>query len=90
MDIRKIAIAAAVGSFLTMGVAGVASAGDTGNSAKCYGVAKAGQERLRRQQPLWRRPGEEGQRPERVEAHAQGRAREMGRTYHASAEVIQR
>lgn len=42
MDLKKIAIAAAVGSFLTMGVAGVASAGDTGASAKCYGVAKAG------------------------------------------------
>jgi uncharacterized membrane protein len=42
MDIRKIAIAAAVGSFLTMGVASVAAAGDTSASAKCYGVAKAG------------------------------------------------
>ncbi len=42
MDLKKIAIAAAVGSFLTMGVAGVASAADTGSSAKCYGVAKAG------------------------------------------------
>ena len=42
MDLKKIAIAAAVGSFLTMGVASVASAGDAGSSEKCYGVAKAG------------------------------------------------
>jgi len=42
MDLKKIAIAAAVGSFLTMGIAGAASAGDAGTSAKCYGVAKAG------------------------------------------------
>jgi uncharacterized membrane protein len=42
MDLKKLAIAAAVGSFLTMGVAGVASAGEMGGSDKCYGVAKAG------------------------------------------------
>ena len=42
MDLKKIAIAAAVGSFLTTGVAGIASAGDMGGSDKCYGVAKAG------------------------------------------------
>jgi uncharacterized membrane protein len=42
MDLKKIAIAAAVGSFLTMGVANVASADDAAAKAKCYGVAKAG------------------------------------------------
>jgi uncharacterized membrane protein len=42
MDMKKIAIAAAIGSFLTMGVAGAASAGDKAGADKCYGVAKAG------------------------------------------------
>jgi len=43
MDLKKIAIAAAVGSFLTVGVAGIASAADDSAAAtKCYGVAKAG------------------------------------------------
>jgi uncharacterized membrane protein len=43
MDLKKIAIAAAVGSFLTVGVTGIASAADdTAAAAKCYGVAKAG------------------------------------------------
>lgn len=42
MDLKKIAIAAAVGSLLTMGVTGVASAGDMAAGDKCYGVAKAG------------------------------------------------
>jgi len=41
MDLKKLAIAAAVGSLLA---AGTASAGDMGSSKdKCYGVAKAGQ-----------------------------------------------
>jgi uncharacterized membrane protein len=42
MDLKKIAIAAAVGSFLTTGVASIASAGDMAAADKCYGVAKAG------------------------------------------------
>ena len=43
MDMKKMAIAAAVSSFLAAGVAGTASAGDMGGSKdKCYGVAKAG------------------------------------------------
>jgi uncharacterized membrane protein len=41
MDIKKIAIAAAVGSFLAAGAVGTASAGDMPKD-KCYGVAKAG------------------------------------------------
>jgi uncharacterized membrane protein len=41
MDLKKMALAAAVGSLLA---AGTASAGDMGGSKdKCYGVAKAGQ-----------------------------------------------
>ena len=42
MDVKKIAIAAAVGSFLAMGASGIAAAGDTPSTDKCYGVAKAG------------------------------------------------
>jgi uncharacterized membrane protein len=43
MDIKKLAIAAAVGSFLAAGPAAV-MAGDMGSGKdKCYGVAKAGQ-----------------------------------------------
>jgi uncharacterized membrane protein len=42
MSMKKLAIAAAVGSLLTMGVAGTAAASDDGAKAKCYGVAKAG------------------------------------------------
>jgi uncharacterized membrane protein len=42
MDIKKIAIAAAVGSFLAAGPM-AATAGDMGSKDKCYGVAKAGQ-----------------------------------------------
>jgi uncharacterized membrane protein len=42
MDLKKIAIAAAVGSFLTVGIASVASAADAAAAPKCYGVAKAG------------------------------------------------
>jgi uncharacterized membrane protein len=43
MNIKTMAIAAAVGSFLAAGSAGTAAAGDTGSKVKCYGVAKAGQ-----------------------------------------------
>ena len=42
MNMKKMAIAAAVGSFLAVGVAGVAAADDMGSKDKCYGVAKAG------------------------------------------------
>jgi uncharacterized membrane protein len=42
MDIKKLAIAAAVGSFLATGPM-AATAGDMGSKEKCYGVAKAGQ-----------------------------------------------
>jgi uncharacterized membrane protein len=42
MDIKKLAIAAAVGSFLAAGPM-AATAGDMGSKDKCYGVAKAGQ-----------------------------------------------
>ena len=42
MNMKKLAIAAAVGSFLAAGTIGTAVAGDTGSKEKCYGVAKAG------------------------------------------------
>ena len=42
MSMKKLAIAAAVSSLLTLGVAGTAAASDDGAKAKCYGVAKAG------------------------------------------------
>lgn len=42
MDLKNIAIAAAVGSLLTSGVAYSATSGDKPDSGKCYGVAKAG------------------------------------------------
>ena len=42
MNVKKLAIAAAVGSFLAAGTMG-AMAGDMGSKDKCYGVAKAGQ-----------------------------------------------
>lgn len=42
MNVKKLAIAAAVGSFLAAGPMG-AMAGDMGSKDKCYGVAKAGQ-----------------------------------------------
>ncbi len=42
MNLKKIAIAAAVGSFLAAGMTGTAVAGDMGSKDKCYGVAKAG------------------------------------------------
>jgi uncharacterized membrane protein len=41
MDMKKLAIAAAVGSFLMAGSLG-AVAGDAPSKDKCYGVAKAG------------------------------------------------
>jgi uncharacterized membrane protein len=43
MNLKKTAIAAAVGSLLAASAAGIASAGDMGAGDKCYGVAKAGQ-----------------------------------------------
>ena len=42
MNMKRLAIAAAVGSFLAAGTIGTAVAGDTGSKEKCYGVAKAG------------------------------------------------
>jgi uncharacterized membrane protein len=42
MNMKKLAIAAAVGSFLAAGATGTAMAGDAGAKDKCYGVAKAG------------------------------------------------
>ena len=42
MNLKKLAIAAAVGSFLAAGMTGTAVAGDMGSKDKCYGVAKAG------------------------------------------------
>jgi uncharacterized membrane protein len=42
MNMKKLAIAAAVGSFLAAGTMGTAAAGDMGSQDKCYGVAKAG------------------------------------------------
>ena len=42
MNMKKLAIAAAVGSFLAAGMTGTVVAGDTGSKDKCYGVAKAG------------------------------------------------
>jgi uncharacterized membrane protein len=42
MDIKKLAIAAAVGSLIAAGPM-AATAGDMGSKDKCYGVAKAGQ-----------------------------------------------
>jgi uncharacterized membrane protein len=43
MNVKRLAIAAAVGSFLAAGTMGTAVAGDMGSKDKCYGVAKAGQ-----------------------------------------------
>jgi uncharacterized membrane protein len=42
MSIKTLAIAAAVGSLLTLGAAGTASAGEKADKEKCYGVAAAG------------------------------------------------
>jgi len=42
MNMKKLAIAAAVGSFLAAGTIGTATAGEAGSKDKCYGVAKAG------------------------------------------------
>jgi len=43
MKIRNLALAAAVGSLISLGATGVAAAGDKADKEKCYGVAKAGQ-----------------------------------------------
>jgi uncharacterized membrane protein len=75
MNVKQLAIAAAVSGLLTTGVASSAAADDMAASGKCYGVAKAGK-------------NEEGQRPERVEEPAQGRVREDGRHHRAPEEVI--
>lgn len=45
MNLKNLALAAAVGSLVSMGVSTTAFAADTGSKAdkeKCYGVAKAG------------------------------------------------
>ncbi len=42
MNVKTLAIAAAVGSFLAAGTMSAAAAGDMGAADKCYGVAKAG------------------------------------------------
>jgi uncharacterized membrane protein len=42
MNIKTLAIAAAVGSFLVAGTMSSASAADAPSKDKCYGVAKAG------------------------------------------------
>lgn len=42
MKMRNLALAAAVGSLLSMGVTTTALAGEKADKEKCYGVAKAG------------------------------------------------
>ena len=42
MNMRNLALAAAVGSLISMGVTATALAGDKADKEKCYGVAKAG------------------------------------------------
>ncbi len=42
MKIRNMAMAAAVGSLLSMGLTATALAGEGADKEKCYGVAKAG------------------------------------------------
>jgi uncharacterized membrane protein len=45
MNLKNLALAAAVGSLISMGASVTATAGDAGskeNKEKCYGVAKAG------------------------------------------------
>ena len=42
MKMRNLALAAAVGSLLSMGVTTAAFAGEKADKEKCYGVAKAG------------------------------------------------
>ena len=42
MNMKKLAIAAAVGSFLAAGTMGTAVAADAASKDKCYGVAMAG------------------------------------------------
>jgi uncharacterized membrane protein len=43
MNMRNLALAAAVGSLISMGVTATAVAGDKAGKEKCYGIAKAGQ-----------------------------------------------
>jgi uncharacterized membrane protein len=43
MNMKNLALAAAIGSLLSVGIAGTAAAGDKMDKEKCYGVAKAGQ-----------------------------------------------
>ena len=43
MNMRNLALAAAVGSLISMSVTATAFAGDKADKEKCYGVAKAGQ-----------------------------------------------
>jgi uncharacterized membrane protein len=42
MKMRNLALAAAVGSLISMGVTGAAFAGEKAEKVKCYGIAKAG------------------------------------------------
>ena len=82
MNIRNMAIAA-VGGLLAAARPTPATRSASGD--KCYGVAKAGQNDCAAGNGHLRRPGQEGQRPERVEAHAEGPVREDGRQDHAPA-----
>jgi uncharacterized membrane protein len=43
MNMKNLALAAAIGSLISLGVSGAASAGDAPAKEKCYGIAKAGQ-----------------------------------------------
>jgi uncharacterized membrane protein len=42
MNLKNLALAAAVGSLVSLGVTGTAFAGEKADKEKCYGVAKAG------------------------------------------------
>jgi uncharacterized membrane protein len=42
MNLKNLALAAAVGSLVSMGVTSTAFAGEKADKEKCYGVAKAG------------------------------------------------
>ena len=79
MSIKTLAIAAAVGSLLTMGAMDTASAGEKADKEKCYGVAKAGKNDCAANGHSCAGAGDEGQGPDRVEVRAEGRLRKDGR-----------
>jgi uncharacterized membrane protein len=88
MNIRNLALAAAVGSLLGMSMTTASAADDKADKDKCYGVAQAGKNDCASNGHSCAGQAKMGPRPGRLEVRSQGRVREDGRKDGTSREDV--